>query len=115
MPTHEVFAAPYFSAGVTTYSSAVFNFVPELAQRFYRALRGGDTATTDALLRDFYYPLLAIRNRGKGYAVSIIKAGLTVLGRSAGPVRPPLTDLKPEEMVQLRGLLAQHAEVLAPA
>ena len=115
MPTHEVFAAPYFAAGVTTYSSAVFNFVPELAQRFYRALRDGDTATTDALLRDFYYPLLAIRNRGKGYAVSIIKAGLAVMGRPAGPVRPPLTDLKPEEMAQLRDLLATHAEALAPA
>jgi dihydrodipicolinate synthase/N-acetylneuraminate lyase len=38
MPTHEVYAQAYFAAGVTTYSSAVFNFVPALSQRFYRAL-----------------------------------------------------------------------------
>ncbi len=39
MPTHELFAEGFNGVGVTTYSSAVFNFVPELAQRFYRAMR----------------------------------------------------------------------------
>ena len=52
MPTHEVYAQAYFAAGVTTYSSAVFNFVPALAQRFYAALRGGDQATVDAILEE---------------------------------------------------------------
>ena len=28
MPTAEVFAVPYFAAGFTTYSSAVYNFIP---------------------------------------------------------------------------------------
>jgi 5-dehydro-4-deoxyglucarate dehydratase len=98
MPTHEVYAQAYFAAGVTTYSSAVFNFVPALAQRFYKALRTGDQATVDQILKDFFFPFVALRNRRRGYAVSIIKAGLRVIGQDPGPVRAPLTDLTPEEV-----------------
>ncbi|WP_183692904.1 5-dehydro-4-deoxyglucarate dehydratase [Rhizobium leguminosarum] len=101
MPTHEVYAQAYFAAGVTTYSSAVFNFVPALAQRFYGALRTGDQATVDEILKGFFFPFVALRNRKKGYAVSIIKAGLRVLGQNPGPVRPPLTDLNQEELALL--------------
>ena len=36
MPTAELFAEAYLGAGVTTYSSAVFNFVPQLALRILR-------------------------------------------------------------------------------
>ena len=105
MPTHELYATAYFAAGVTTYSSAVFNFVPELAQRFYAALRTGDTKTTDTILKNFFFPLTALRNRRKGYAVSIIKAGLQVRGRQAGPVRPPLVDLTAGELNDLKALV----------
>jgi 5-dehydro-4-deoxyglucarate dehydratase len=109
MPTHELYAQAYFSAGVTTYSSAVFNFVPELAQRFYKSLRAGDTAQTDKILEDFFFPFVQLRNRRKGYAVSIIKAGLEACGRKAGPVRPPLTNLTSEEIDQLKALIARVA------
>ncbi len=109
MPTHEVYAQAYFGAGVTTYSSAVFNFVPALAQRFYAALRSGDQATVDDILKRFFFPLVTLRNRKKGYAVSIIKAGLHVLGKDPGPVRPPLTDLTADELVVLEKIIAVAA------
>jgi 5-dehydro-4-deoxyglucarate dehydratase len=48
---------------------------------------------------------VALRNRKRGYAVSIIKAGLKVLGRDPGPVRPPLTDLTTEELKLLEQIL----------
>ena len=115
MPTHEVFAQAYFAAGVTTYSSAVFNFVPALAQRFYRALRDGNQAVVNEILLDFFFPFVALRNRRKGYAVSIIKAGLRVLGDDPGPVRPPLTDLTREELKLLEGLVRANAEAKAAA
>ncbi|MER8572318.1 5-dehydro-4-deoxyglucarate dehydratase [Mesorhizobium sp. M1338] len=105
MPTHEVYAQAYFAAGVTTYSSAVFNFVPELAQRFYQALRTGNQPVVDQILKDFFFPFVALRNRKKGYAVSIIKAGLRALGQQPGPVRPPLTDLTAEELKLLERLI----------
>jgi 5-dehydro-4-deoxyglucarate dehydratase len=50
-------------------------------------------------------PYLAIRNRKAGYAVSIVKAGAKLIGRSAGPVRAPLTDLTEDEMAQLDVLI----------
>lgn len=106
MPTHEIYAEAYNGAGVSTYSSAVFNFVPELALDFYAALRAGDTARMERYLDTFFIPFGEIRDRAPGYAVSIIKAGLRLVGRDAGFVRPPLTDLTEEEHKMLAPILA---------
>jgi 5-dehydro-4-deoxyglucarate dehydratase len=106
MPTAELFAEAYLAAGFTTYSSAVFNFVPELAVRFYKALRAGRRAECEELLKSFFYPFLAIRNRSKGYAVAAIKAGVRLKGFDAGPVRPPLTDLTDAEIGMMKDLIA---------
>lgn len=106
MPTAELFAEAYLGAGFTTYSSAVFNFVPGLAVDFYRALRGGDRERCETILRDFFYPFMAIRSRRKGYAVSAVKAGVRLQGFAAGKVRPPLDDLTAEEEEMLANLIA---------
>ncbi len=105
LPTAETFALAYQEMGVSTYSSAIFNFLPEWAVSFYRAVRARDKATVLRELNDFVFPYLEIRNRGRGYAVSIVKAGCSVVGRPAGPVRPPLTDLAPQEIAELRVLI----------
>jgi 5-dehydro-4-deoxyglucarate dehydratase len=106
LPTAEVFAAAYKAMGCPVYSSAVFNFAPRSAMAFYEAHAAGDNATCDALIHDFFLPYIALRNRGEGYAVSIVKAGATIVGHSAGPVRPPLSDLQADEFEQLRALIA---------
>ncbi|WP_418138291.1 5-dehydro-4-deoxyglucarate dehydratase [Agrobacterium sp. El2ro-1b] len=108
MPTAELFAEAYLGAGFTTYSSAVFNFVPGLANEFYAALRAGERATCERILVDFFYPFMAIRNRAKGYAVSAIKAGVRLQGFNAGPVRAPLKDLTNEEIGMLEALIGTH-------
>lgn len=108
MPTAELFAEAYLGAGFTTYSSAVFNFVPGLANEFYAALRGGDRATCERILNDFFYPFMEIRNRAKGYAVSAIKAGVRLQGFAAGPVRSPLKDLTGPEEEMLAALIAPY-------
>jgi 5-dehydro-4-deoxyglucarate dehydratase len=105
LPTAEVYAAAYKAIGVPVYSSAVFNFVPRTAMQFYDALAKDDQATTGRLLDSFFLPYLAIRNRRPGYAVSIVKAGARLVGRDAGPVRPPLTDLLPAELEELDALV----------
>jgi len=56
-------------------------------------------------LKDFFMPYLEIRNRMPGYAVSIVKAGARLVGHDAGPVRAPLTDLKPDEVEMLGALI----------
>lgn len=105
LPTAETFALPYLEIGVTTYSSAIFNFLPRFAQEFYEAVRRRDQEKVFALLREFVLPYIALRSRRKGYAVSIVKAGMRAIGRPAGPVRAPLTDLEPGEFEQLRTLV----------
>jgi 5-dehydro-4-deoxyglucarate dehydratase len=105
LPTAETFALPYLEMGVTTYSSAVFNFVPAFATRFYGAVRNRDRAVVAAGLKNFILPLIAIRNRRKGYAVSMIKAGMKAIGRDSGPVRPPLTDLTTSELAEIAALI----------
>lgn len=107
LPTAEVFAGAYKAMGCPVYSSAVFNFLPRTAMDFYNAHAAGDTAICDALIRDFFLPYIALRNQGQGYAVSIVKAGATLVGHGAGPVRPPLSDLRPAEVDQLAQLIAR--------
>ena len=69
---------------------------------FYRAIAADDSATVNRLLDEFFMPYSAIRNRRAGYAVSIVKAGVRLVGRDAGPVRTPL--------LGLHGGGARHAE-----
>lgn len=107
LPTAEFFAAPYKAAGVPVYSSAVFNFIPRMAMDFYRAIAADDSTTVNRLLDDFFMPYAAIRNRRAGYAVSIVKAGVRIVGRDAGPVRTPLSDLTEEEETMLASLIAK--------
>ncbi|PJI98167.1 5-dehydro-4-deoxyglucarate dehydratase [Acidovorax sp. 69] len=107
LPTAEVYAAAYKALGTPVYSSAVFNFIPKTAMDFYKAVAADDTATQHKLLKEFFMPYLDIRNKVEGYGVSIIKAGATIVGHGAGPVRAPLTDLKPAEMEQLKALIAK--------
>jgi 5-dehydro-4-deoxyglucarate dehydratase len=106
LPTAETFALPYLELGVTTYSSALFNFAPEFALEFYGDVRAKRHDAVYAKLRDFVLPYLDIRDRRKGYAVAIIKAGLDAVGRRGGPVRPPLLGLTSDERDELRELTA---------
>lgn len=105
LPTAEVYAAAYKALGTPVYSSAVFNFIPRTAMKFYEAVRDDDHKTQHQLLKDFFMPYLDIRNRGAGYAVSIVKAGARIVGRGAGPVRPPLSDLTDAEVKDLAALI----------
>ena len=106
LPTAEVFAGAYKAMGCPVYSSAVFNFIPKTAMAFYQAQVDGDIATTNRLIKDFFLPYIALRNKGEGYAVSIVKAGATIVGHTAGPVRPPLSELKLGEFDALSRLIA---------
>jgi 5-dehydro-4-deoxyglucarate dehydratase len=107
LPTAETFALPLLQLGVSTYSSALFNFVPQWAIEFYDAVRAQDRDEVYRRLREFVLPYLDIRDRTPGYAVSIVKGGLAAIGRPAGAVRPPLTDLRDSEVAELRDLIAR--------
>jgi 5-dehydro-4-deoxyglucarate dehydratase len=109
LPTAETFALPYLEIGVTTYSSAIFNFLPKFAQHFYAAVKRRDREGVVSMLREFVIPYIAIRSRRKGYAISIVKAGMQAIGRPAGPVRPPLIGLDSNEIEELKTLIGDRS------
>ena len=106
MPTAEMMQPAYRAIGVPLYSSAVFCFAPEIALGFYAALERGDGARVEALLRDFYGPLVELRNEVPGYAVSLIKAAVRLNGIAAGPVRAPLVEPSAEHLERLERIVA---------
>jgi 5-dehydro-4-deoxyglucarate dehydratase len=112
VPTAEMNARECFALGIRAYSSAVFSFSPPIARAYYDALVEDDPVA-EQIMREFYVPLGKLRARRPGYAVSIIKAGLRVTGRSAGPVRPPLIDLDAAEQAELGRLIAAAAKFTA--
>jgi 5-dehydro-4-deoxyglucarate dehydratase len=112
MPTAETAAGAYAGIGVRAYSSATLAFAPSIARTFYDAFVSGDERTQQLLLNEFYVPLTGLRHTTQGYAVALVKAGLDVQGRSAGPVRPPLTDASPEHRAELARIIERgHAAV----
>lgn len=119
MPTAEVYAPSYRAMGVPTYSSAVYNFAPQAAMAFFNAVQSGDLVLIDRMMQAFFIPYGRIRARQPGYAVSIVKAGVDIVGRSAGKVRPPLSDLTRAEYEELAPLIdalirfSEDAHVLA--
>lgn len=107
LPTAELSVQAYQAIGVDSYSSAVLCFAPEIATAFYRAVTSGDQATVQKLLKEFYLPFAALRDKVPGYAVSLVKAGAGLL-----PVRPPLVEPTPEHMAELEAIIARGRAAL---
>ena len=105
LPTAEQTQLAYRGIGITLYSSAVFCFVPEIALAFHRALATGDDTTANRLLDGFYLPFVELRAQGRGYAVSLVKAGVRMRGSDVGEVRPPLTEPTEDHVKQLAQLI----------
>ncbi|NGO69364.1 5-dehydro-4-deoxyglucarate dehydratase [Streptomyces boncukensis] len=115
LPTAELTGLAYRALGVELYSSAVFCFVPEVALAFHRALATGDEETVRALLDGFYAPLVALRNQGHGYAVSLVKAGVRLRGLDVGEVRPPFTEPAPAHLKELGDLIDRGLALVGAA
>ena len=105
VPTAEIISEAYLSIGVNTYSSAVFNFVPHLATQFYQHLRAGNTEKVNQILSEFFIPFVRLRSKKRGYAVSLIKGGATLIGKSAGNVRAPLQMPSDDELLELQRII----------
>lgn len=103
--TAEIQYRPYAAIGVAPYSSAVHSCVPEVAAAFFSATRTGDDELMDLLLREFYSPLVTLRDRVPGYAVSLIKATARMRGERVGPVRAPLLSPSDDDLVELERIM----------
>lgn len=110
--TAEMQYRPYASLGITSYSSAVHAFAPEIANAFFAATRSGDDETMDELLLEFYAPLIELRDQVDGYAVALVKAGARTRGQEVGPVRAPLGDPSDEDIDKLNSIVRRGLAIV---
>jgi 5-dehydro-4-deoxyglucarate dehydratase len=100
----------YFAAGVQAYTSSISNIAPKLSLELADAGMKRDFARLDYLMARFVNPLYAIRERAKGYEVSVMKDAMEILGMTAGPVRPPLMNTRPADVADVRELMGIYRE-----
>lgn len=114
-PTAEITALSFRDIGITTYSSAVLSFAPEISKLFYDSLIDYRDDLTNALLKDFYLPLSQIRDEIEGGAVSLMKAGARIRGFNYGDVRAPLMDFSGDQTIRLTSLIKRGMEIVESA
>ena len=111
-PTAEITALSFREIGITTYSSAVLSFAPEISKLFYDSLVDQRDDVTNELLNDFYLPLAQIRDEIEGGAVSLMKAGARIRGFNYGGVRAPLMDFSGDQTMRLTSLIKRGMEIV---
>ena len=102
----------YYAIGVRTYTSSIATIAPRLSMQLHERASMLDTASLARLMTKYVLPLYALRARRKGYEVSVMKKAMEILGKPAGPVRPPLPEVRPEEVKEIEHLLERYEPVL---
>ena len=105
-------APGYFAVGCQAYTSSISNIAPKLSLKIAELGLAGDYTGLAVLMKEYVHPLYALRDRCKGYEVSMMKSAMEILGHPAGPVRPPLVNIKDSEMVELRKLMEVYADFI---
>lgn len=104
-------APGYFAAGVQAYTSSISNIAPQLSLDLAEAGLARNFERLNRLMERYIHPLYALRERARGYEVAIMKAAMEILGKSAGPVRPPLMNCEAQDLSDLRALMEIYREV----
>lgn len=102
----------YFAAGVQAYTSSISNISPKVSLALADAGMRRDFATLDGLMKKYVHPLYAFRERLKGYEVAAMKTAMELIGKPAGPVRPPLTNTRPQDIDDLKKVMAAYEGML---
>jgi 5-dehydro-4-deoxyglucarate dehydratase len=105
----------YFAIGVQAYTSSISTIAPRLSLAIAEAGLNRNFAELDRLMKKYVHPLFALRDKKKGYEVAVMKRAMEILGKPAGPVRPPLCEITAAEETELRGVLDIFADVVTQA
>jgi 5-dehydro-4-deoxyglucarate dehydratase len=95
----------YYSIGIRTYTSSIATVSPKLSIELHEVAARGDATALKKLMDQFVTPLYAFRARKKGYEVSVMKEMMMLIGLAAGPVRPPLANVRKEEVAELKAMM----------
>lgn len=101
----------YFAIGVQAYTSSISNIAPKLSLALAEHAMKGDFKKLNELMKRYVNPLYALRERSKGYEVSVMKDAMEMLGMPAGPVRPPLMNTREADKKDLAALMKVYAEM----
>ncbi|HEY2962763.1 MAG TPA: 5-dehydro-4-deoxyglucarate dehydratase [Pyrinomonadaceae bacterium] len=102
----------YYSTGIRAFSSSIATVAPALSLKLHELAAGDDTEGLAELLESCVIPLYELRSRRRGYEVSAMKAMMDMVGLNGGPVRPPLVNVTPEELDELRTVLSHWEKYL---
>jgi 5-dehydro-4-deoxyglucarate dehydratase len=102
----------YYSIGIRTYTSSIATIAPRLSLQLHERAASLDMASLSRLMSNYVLPLYAIRARRKGYEVSVMKTAMGILGKPSGPVRPPLVEVREEEVKEIESLMERYKPVL---
>lgn len=112
MPLAEVTMPAYLPLGFKSYSSAISNYIPHVSRLFFDALLKNDKELVSELYKNVIFPINDIRKQRKGYAVSLIKAGMDIVGLPVGNiVRPPVIPVEKEHYRQLESILTKTLDL----
>jgi 5-dehydro-4-deoxyglucarate dehydratase len=95
----------YFAAGAEGFTSSLACFWPEASGELFRLARAHDFTSLASFHERVVRPIYELRQRGRGFEVSVMKAAMEVLGHPAGPVRPPLGTLADRDRTDLKDIL----------
>ncbi|HEV2498154.1 MAG TPA: dihydrodipicolinate synthase family protein [Terriglobia bacterium] len=101
----EMMMSCYFVAGATSNASAIGNFDPSLALAAFQAALAGDYRRVDELLLPKARPWYRLREKSASYLIPVAKASMELAGLCGGTVRPPLSDISPEDQKNLEVLM----------
>ncbi|MDX2268310.1 MAG: dihydrodipicolinate synthase family protein [Bryobacter sp.] len=101
-------AGTYWSIGVQAFTSSISNVSAPIALAIAEAGQAQDFSRLNRILLKYVHPLYALREKMKGYEVSVMKEMMEMMGIPAGPVRPPLAPVTPEHKAELAKIVETY-------
>lgn len=105
-------ASTYFSAGVQAYTSSISNVAPKVSIAIAEAGVARDFNKLDELMDTYVHPLYALRERLKGYEVTVMKEFMKELGLCGNAVRPPLAPMRSADIEDLKKIIDIYRPML---
>jgi 5-dehydro-4-deoxyglucarate dehydratase len=100
----------YFAVGVQAYTSSISNISPKVSLALAKAGMARDFTTLTSLMNRYVNPIYALRERVKGYEVAVMKTAMEMMGKPAGPVRPPLENTRPQDRKDLEAIVETYRQ-----
>jgi 5-dehydro-4-deoxyglucarate dehydratase len=98
-------AGGYWSIGVQAYTSSISNVSAPISLAIAEAGQQQDFTRLNDILIRYVHPLYALRDKLRGYEVTVMKEMMELMGIPAGPARPPLCAVREDHRAELARLV----------